>query len=772
MIVRVIVDSKNQQCNKPFDYIVPPNFEDFIQVGSRVFVPFGSQKLAGFIIEVIEKTDYNKPLKPIIDLIDYEPVLSEELIELGKQMAAHYYSFLIEVYKMMLPKAMKTKYSKTVYFSNMEVLSEELKTELKGNNFASLERLEPFIKEIAKQRKLGNAIIDVAFEATCKPKYEKYVCLQDGTLAKTVKQKEIIKYLEESNGNAPIKFLVDDMGYSRSIITTLIKNGSLQIKEQEVYRDVDFIKAPNKVVTLNNYQKDAVEKISLDSFNIYLLFGVCGSGKTEIYLELIEKVIKRKTALMLVPEISLTPQIVSRFKSRFGSEVAILHSQLSDGKRYDEWRRIKRGEAKIVIGPRSALLAPISNLGIIIMDEEQESSYVQDTNPKYDAHMGAQFRAKYNNIPLILGSATPSISSYYRALNGEIRLIEIPVRANGKPIANSTIVDMRQELKNGNRSVLSMHLQEALASTLANNEQAVLLINRRGYSTFVMCRSCGEEIKCPHCDVTLTYHKSNNTLMCHYCGYQIPSLRTCPKCKSPYIRYVGDGTQKAEEEIKRLFPEARVLRMDSDTTRRQGSYEEIISSFQKHEADVLLGTQVVAKGLDFPLVSLVGVLNADLGMKLPFYNAYEKTYDILEQASGRAGRKDIDGKVIVQTYSPENDIIKASATHSYKDFYKNEIARRSLANNPPFSTMIMLTISAKSSIDASNEALKISDIVKQRVACQILGPTKAFINKIRDRYYYQIILKLHQDADESETLDFLNQYYQNYKDIYLSITRM
>ena len=772
MVIGVIVDIKNRQVNREFDYHVTSSLESFIQVGERVFIPFGSQRLIGFIVGIKEDTD--RKLKDIIELIDYEPVLSSELIELGKQMGEHYFSFLIDIYLQMVPQALKTKYPKMVKFINKDNISLLLRDKLNERDEVSLDELSDFKDELSKLKNKKDIIIYNLFKENSKPKTEKYIKLLDSEKAKTLKQKEIVNFLKETKSELKLKYLISDMEYSKGVIDTLYKNGAVDIYELEQYREIEFMASDYEKKVLNSYQKNAYEEITKDEgFSEYLIHGVCGSGKTEVYLALIEYYLSlSKQAIMLVPEISLTPQIVSRFKARFGDKVAIFHSRLSNGERFDEWRRIRRKEASIVVGARSALFVPMDNIGIIIMDEEQESSYIQDSNPKYSAHFVAKKRAMYHNAKLVYGSATPSVKTYYNALNSNIKLLEIPQRANGQKPLNATVVDMREELKSGNRSVLSRSLKEELKKTLSRGEQAILLINRRGYSTFVMCRSCGEEIKCPHCDVTLTYHKYNNSLVCHYCGYQTPSPTRCPKCDSSYIRFVGDGTQKVEEELNKTFKEAKVLRMDSDTTKNKNGHEDIIESFLNHDADILLGTQVVAKGLDFPLVSLVGIVNADLGLKMPFYDAYEKTYNLIEQASGRAGRKDTLGKVIIQTYDPSNSVIKFAKEHNYKGFYLDELERRKLANTPPFMSLIEIIVSSDKEDKAFKEALNVTNMIKnQNQNAYVLGPVKYYIFKIKDRYNYLITLKLNYD-DEFKTLNYLNTYEQGLKDVYISITRM
>lgn len=772
MIASVVLDIKNNQLNQSYDYIIPVQYESVAKIGSRVFAPFGSRNLMGFIVDINDdtKSDYN--LKSIISVLDLEPVINLELIKLGSLLASEYFSFLIENYLMMIPKALKANYVKLVDFKNYDNSLNSVNLIKGPRAIAPLDDFKECLGLIKNLKQKGLIDIHTDFKEKNQKKYEKLVRLVDSSKSSSKKQEEIVKYLLEANCDTSYSMLVNDMGYSKSALSTLEANGAIEIVKRELYRSASFSSVADKQIVLNDEQAKAYEIIKESSgFNEFLLKGVCGSGKTEVYLNLIEDTIKAgKQAIMLVPEISLTPQMASRFKARFNDLVAIIHSQMSDGERYDEWRRIKDGKAKIVVGARSALFVPMSSIGLIIMDEEQSESYIQDNNPRYDSHFVAQKRAEYHQCPLIYGSATPSIKTNYFALNGKIKLLTLNKRANNKPLPISFIVDMRQELMSGNRSVLSRSLKENLIETLKRKEQAVLLINRRGYSTFVMCRSCGEEIKCPHCDVSMTYHKNQERLVCHYCGYKALVPTRCPKCGSPYIKYVGDGTQKLEEELNKTLPEARVIRMDSDTTSKKNSHDEIITKFSNHEADILLGTQVVAKGLDFPLVSLVGIVNADLGLKMPFYDAYEKTYDLLEQASGRAGRKGTDGKVIIQTYNPDNIVIKAAQAHNYDLFYEEELKLRRISQTPPFKNLIEIIVSSPDQQEAYKEIHNLRNLIFSQTKAIVLGPVSHYIFKIKDRYQYELTIKL-SDEDMS-ILSLINQRFQKNKKAYISIKRM
>lgn len=772
MIASVVLDIKNNQLNQSYDYFVPTQYQSIIKVGSRVFVPFGKRNLMGFVVSLNDEEESLYSLKSIISLLDFEPVINDELIKLGTLLSSEYFSFLIENYLMMIPASLKANYVKLVDFKNYDNSLNSINL-IKGNrDIVPLDEFKDVLSEIKKLKQKGLVEIYTDLKEKNHKKYQKLVRLKDALKVTSKKQDEIIKYLEEANCDCDYNMLINDMGYSKSALQTLVNNGAIEIILNEVYRSASLNKVPDKKIILNDEQLRAYNVIKESKgFNEFLLKGVCGSGKTEVYLNLIEDTIKNgKDAIMLVPEISLTPQMASRFRARFNDLVAIMHSQMSEGERYDEWRRIKEGKAKIVVGARSALFVPMDNIGLIIMDEEQSESYIQDNNPRYDAHFVAKERAKYHNCPLIYGSATPSVKTNYRALNGDIKLLTLNKRANNKPLPISFIVDMRHELMSGNRSVLSRSLKQNLIETLNRKEQAVLLINRRGYSTFVMCRSCGEEIKCPHCDISLTYHKNQERLVCHYCGYKEVIPTVCPKCGSPYIKYVGDGTQKLEEELNKNLPEARVIRMDSDTTTKKNSHDEIITKFSNHEADILIGTQVVAKGLDFPLVSLVGIVNADLGLKMPFYDAYEKTYDLLEQASGRAGRAGTDGKVIIQTYNPDNIVIKASQSHNYDLFYEAELKTRRITETPPFKNLIQIIISSEDKEEAYKEIYEVKRLITLQTTAKVLGPVNYYIFKVKDKYQYELTIKL--DDEDMSILSLINQRFQKNRKVFISIKRM
>ena len=528
------------------------------------------------------------------------------------------------------------------------------------------------------------------------------------------------------------------------------EKGWLKIEEREVYRD------PFKTVgsrasaplDLTPDQKKAVAAIDNDILEekneTFLLQGVTGSGKTEVYLQTIAQAINEgKTALMLVPEISLTPQMVSRVRSRFGEKVAVLHSGLSDGEKYDEWRRIKRQEAKVVVGVRSAVFAPLDNIGLIIMDEEHETSYKQEEMPRYSTRDVAIWRAKWHHCPVVLGSATPSLESRARAQKGVYRWLRLPKRINGKKLPAVQLIDMRQKYKEAPEPDFSLEMVEEIKKRIERQEQVVLMLNRRGFSSFVMCRECGYVLKCPNCDISLTLHMASHKMKCHYCGHEERIPYYCPNCGSKKIRYYGTGTEKVQQELSRLLPDARVIRMDIDTTRRKGAHRRLLQRFGNHEADILLGTQMIAKGLDFPNVTLVGVLNADTSLSLPNYRSSERTFQLLTQVSGRAGRAEKPGEVLIQTFNPQHYAIQCASRQDYERFFAIEMNVRHQLNYPPYYFTIRITVSAKTEEAAAKEIYRINQELKGVLSdsARIVGPSPQAILKIKKRYYYQLVVK-------------------------------
>lgn len=772
----IILDITNSQLNKTFEYKIPASLDNVLEVGHRVKVPFGRKKLLGFVVNIKnESTIDTTKIKEIDELLDIKPVLNEEFIDLAKYLSNKYYSFMISNLKNMIPEALRVKYQNKAHVINRNLLDDDIK-ELFKNDLYLIKVNDPYLSKIKKNVNNGALELLADFSNKGSEKEVSMVRLIDENITyKSSKASELINYLKELNEDVELSLLTVDMGFSRSVIDTLYKHQNIDIYKDSVYREPKILELKDKKVNLNESQEEAYLSIKkyFNTFKTTLIHGVTGSGKTEIYLKLIEDVINEgKEAIMLVPEISLTPQMNARFKARFKDKVAVLHSRLSMGEKYDEWRRILNGSAKICIGARSAIFAPFKNLGIIIVDESHEKSYIQDTNPKYDAIDVAKYRAEYHNIPLILGSATPRVDTYYRAINGEYELINLSKRANNKSLPPTKIIDMRQEIKSGNKSIFSSDLKEALIKRYEKGEQSILFLNKRGFSSFVMCRGCGYTINCPNCSTSLTYHKNSLRLKCHYCGYEMIPPKVCPKCGSSYIRYVGGGTEKIVEEVEKILPGVKVIRVDTDTTRKKGSFESMFDSFRKEEADVMVGTQIVAKGLDFAKVTLVGVINADLSLKLPFYDSQEITYDLLEQVSGRAGRAELSGEVIIQTYNPDNFVIKCAKNHDYKSFYDLEIKERKMTNNPPFSTRVEIKVSSKIQNNAFIEANKIIKLIKSKTKeSKIFGPSEDFMFKLNEEFRYLITIMFHTD-EVSEILRELNNMYQDSKNIKIDIKRM
>ena len=698
MLVSVLIEIKALN-EKTFTYSVPTNLIPKAKLGVRVSVPFGSRSLNGLIIGYEEYSEYET--KDIIDVLDEEPILNEELIELGKIMSERYICSLMSCYQCMLPSALK--------FNKKDI----------------------------------------------KIKYEKYI--------------EKINDLENpSKGELNILNLFNNsklVKYSdiknKEILKRLIDKNILRVVTKEKYRySSSYEKKDLNVLT--DSQEKAYESILNCKNMVCLLRGVTGSGKTEIYMHLIKNVLSAgKTAIVLVPEISLTTQLIDRFKSIFNDDIAVLHSSLSDSERYDEWRKIKESKVSLVIGTRSAIFAPLKNIGLIIIDEEHEDTYKQENNPRYKASDIALERAKYNNAKVILGSATPSLESYAIASVGKYDLVELLDRVNNKKMPTVSVVDMKDEMKKGN-SVLSKEASDLIIDRLNKKEQIMILINRRGYSNYIICNECGNVVKCPNCDISLTYHKTNSTLRCHYCGYGTSKPNNCPKCNSKYLMLKGIGTEKIEELIKDKF-NARVVRMDRDSTSNKGAHEKIIKEFNDYKYDILIGTQMISKGLDFENVTLVIVLNGDSSLNIPDYRSAERTFNMLTQVSGRAGRKNKEGISIVQTYNPNHYSIEFAKKHDYKSFYNHELKIRKKLNYPPFCHIVALRIITEDYECGNSEIEKISKYLKNNLNDKytILGPSVSL--KINNTYKFQLIIKYKEKELLYEVLNKVNKNIKNKK---------
>lgn len=713
MVAEVIINSSVKNLNKTFDYNIPDELD--IHIGSRVFIPFGNKKSLeeGIVIGTKEKSPYK--IKSIASL--QEEQIKDEYIELAKWIADRYFCNISDSLRLMLPP---------------------------GRTSKSVEnRISP---------KVINCISLVKKPNEIKQDIEK-------GLFRSQKQKSVLEFLIENN-NSTVQDIELFTDAGSAVVNALVKKGYLKKKPKIVERNPFLHKISDRTTNLklNDEQKLAFDSVKKEG--TYLLYGVTGSGKTEVYLQLIQKNLEQgKTSIMLIPEISLTPQTVDRFIARFGDEqIAVLHSKLSTGERYDAWNKIREGRAKIIIGARSAIFAPAVNLGLIIIDEEHDESYQSEKSPRYDALEVADFLAKKFNIPLILGSATPNMKSYYKTQIGEIKKLTLSKRANESSLPDVEIIDLRNELANGNKSMISNRLQEEIDNNLKLKKQTILFLNRRGFSTFVMCRDCGNTIKCNRCNITLTYHKDEQKLKCHYCGHEEKIAKECPKCHSRNIRYFGAGTQRLEEEVKELFPVATTIRMDVDTVSKKNSHEEIINKFKKESIDILIGTQMVVKGHHFPDVTLVGVISADSNLNIGDYRASEKTFQTLTQVAGRAGREGNKGKVIVQTYNPENYAIEFSKIQDYDLFYNIEIQIRKQLKYPPFCDIIVIALSSKDEKELEIISKQLHTYLKKRVINEKFGlllysPVPSPINKIKDRYRARMIIKCKYDNRIHNLLD-------------------
>ena len=773
-VAKVIVDVPTMQTDQPFTYLVPENLNEQLAVGMRVEVPFGNgnRHVQGFVLAiepmaatVLDET--NVQLKELVAVLDLKPVLNTEMLALADYMKEKTFAFKITCLQTMLPSVMRADYQKYIY------LTDELSEELQDQLFYGLEEISwdqaqergilPQLMALRKQQK-----VDIRYEVTTRNKVKMVRFIQAAKefeqleeirlgLRKGAKKKEQLLYYLQRLGTEKVTAVKEmkELGFSTALLNEAAKNGWLTFIEKEAYRDPFANQTFEKTtaLSLNAEQQVAVETIlqsvQEQQSQTYLLEGITGSGKTEVYLQVIAEVLNQgKTAIMLVPEISLTPQMVQRFKSRFGEHVAVMHSGLSQGEKYDEWRKIEREEAEVVVGARSAIFAPIENIGVIIIDEEHEASYKQEETPRYHARDLAIWRSEYHHCPVVLGSATPSLESRARAQKNVYQRLRLTQRANqAATLPTIDVVDMRQEVENGNVSSFSMSLQEKLQERLEKNEQSVLLLNRRGYSSFVMCRDCGYVLPCPNCDISLTLHMDSKTMKCHYCGHEERIPYRCPNCGQDKIRYYGTGTQKVEEELQTLLPDSRILRMDVDTTRRKGAHEKILRTFGEGQADILLGTQMIAKGLDFPNVTLVGVLNADTALNLPDFRSSERTFQLLTQVSGRAGRAEKPGEVIIQSFNPEHYAIQLAKAQDYEDFYTKEMYIRHRGDYPPYYFTVQITASHPEENEAAKQMFQIATKLKQGLSPQaiLLGPTPNAIMRVNNRYFYQVIIKYKQE---------------------------
>ena len=720
LYAEVIINSDAIEIDRPFTYKVKEELLDIIEIGHRVKVPFGvkNKPTEAFVLGLkCEGIENVKKIKYISSILDDIPILTRDDLKLVDFLRENYLCKYIDAIRTIIPsglsKGIKNK-KKTVIVFNKEL---------------------------------------------------------DGKLKDKDNYVKIVNLIKEKDGELTKSEIINDYSLSSYSLNKLIENCYLLTEDRVVYRynTRSYIEESKNV--LNDEQKNAFNKILNSDKKGFLLKGVTGSGKTEVYMNLVGETLKEgKSAIVLVPEISLTPQMIERFKGRFGKNVALFHSKLSQGERFDEWYRIKKGEARLVVGARSAIFLPLDNLGIIIIDEEHENTYKSEQNPKYLTKEVAKFLSEIKGCKYILGSATPSIETYYEALNGKLELVEIKNRVSNRPLPQMEIVDMREELKSRNLSLLSRSLYNEMKETLERKEQIILFLNRRGFSSFVSCRSCGYVFKCPECDLSMTYHK-NGYLICHYCGRAQREQKVCPECGSKYVKFFGAGTQRVEEEVKKYFPKARVMRMDVDTTRNKDSHENIYNAFKSGEGDVLIGTQMVSKGLDFKNVTLVGVLAADISLNIPDYRSSERTYQIITQVAGRAGRGEKKGKVVIQTYTPNSLSLQYAIENNYNDLYNEEIKVRKIMNYPPFSTIFLINSISKDERKLKEFMNKVGESLRKlldsRENIQILGPVPCIITKLKDNYRWQIIIK--GNLDNKLKLKIKDILYELNKSVYNEI---
>ena len=770
-IAKIIVDVPLMQTDQPYSYRIPEEFMGMLEVGMRVHVPFGkgNRLIQGIVLGLETQSDEeeaNQDLKDIAEVLDFSPVLTQEQLWLAEELRKSVFSYKISILKAMLPGFLNSSYDKILY--PLEGLSQEDRERLFGSEdslaFSSLD----ISKQAEMMRLTRKGLLGLEYQAIDQKKvktqswYEvdvtKLEKIEISTRAK--KKLELRDYLLSHPESASLASLLEF--YSREQVNFFVEQGAVTIVQKEVQRSAAYFEGieASQPLELNPEQRQARDAVisAIGSHQPpFLLQGITGSGKTEVYLQIIQGALnKGKTAILLVPEISLTPQMTERFIARFGEKVAILHSGLSNGEKYDEWRKVERGDAQVVVGARSAIFAPLKNLGVMIIDEEHEATYKQDSNPRYHAREVAILRAQYNQAALVLGSATPSLESRARAGKGVYQHLRLTQRANPlATIPEVQVIDFRDYIGQNETSNFTPPLLEAIQDRLAKKEQVVLMLNRRGYSSFVMCRECGTVDTCPNCDISLTLHMDTKTMNCHYCGFSKDIPQICPNCKSHSIRYYGTGTQKAYDELAEVFPQARILRMDVDTTRKKGSHQALLDQFGRGEADILLGTQMIAKGLDFPNVTLVGVLNADTALNLPDFRSSERTFQLLTQVAGRAGRAEKAGQVLIQSYNPQHYAIRFAKDQDYEGFYAYEMGIRRQLGYPPYYFTIGITLSHKKEEEVVKRAYEVMNILRSGLSetSNILGPTPKPIARTHNLYHYQILIKYRLEDELGPTLN-------------------
>lgn len=769
----VIVEVKSAQVDRPFHYSVPAGWEDRVHVGTRVLVSFGLRKIEGYIVGFSPTTEAAKT-KPLLEVLDDEPPLTEDLVELASWLSERYLSTKAAAVQALLPSGMRAKATTFLRFKQ-DLSASFLPGSVELDIWQAVQEdphttKETWLREHPEWRPVirywvENGVLEelhgikhgiqakTMTYLTCPLDEEGLHAALDELSVRATKQREVLQHLYE-HGDALMKDVLAETGASTSTLKPLLEKGYVCKEEREVLRDPYGIKhvSPEQARVLTPMQQGAYDQIraAVDSGSphTFLLQGVTGSGKTEVYLQAIASCVEQgKQAIMLVPEIALTPQMVDQFKRRFGDEVAVMHSRLSAGEKFDEWRRIRHGEVTIVVGARSAIFAPFEKIGLMIIDEEHENSYKQDDHPKYLSREVAMYRARQHGATVVLGSATPALETRWWAHQGYVTRIEMPERVRGQKLPTVRVIDMRQELQDGNHSMFSNALKKGMEERLERGEQIILFLNRRGFATFVLCRSCGFVARCKECEIPLTYHKARGLeqLRCHYCGYAERMPHKCPDCQGDHVRHFGTGTQRVEEELGRVFPEAKVIRMDVDTTNTKGAHAELLQRFREGQAQILLGTQMIAKGLDFPNVTLVGVISAETSLYLPDFRAAERTFQLLTQVSGRAGRHELPGEVVVQSYNPQHYAIQFAKKQEYENFFEHEIRVRYGMSNPPFMELTAFT----SVNEDEDKALYIARRVEERLRhlllgredIIILGTSPAPLSRLQGKYRFNIVMK-------------------------------
>lgn len=719
LYAEVIINSEALEIDRPFTYKVPEEFNNEIKIGQIVKVPFGkgNKTSEGFILNLKNDDNIKFKTKNIAAILVKDPVIDEDDINLIEFLREKTLCKYIDAFRLLIPvgimKGAKAKKKKVIV--------------LKNEDLSNIKNPDGY--------------------------------------------KKIVEFFKTNSGKYTKSELINEHSISQYKLNKLIENEVLSIEEESVFRYNDRVYNKDSAKTLTIEQENIIREYINSDDKMFLLKGVTGSGKTEVYMKLVERVLlEGKSAIILVPEIALTPQMIERFKGRFGVNVALFHSKLSDGERFDEWFRVKEGKSKVIVGARSAIFLPAKNLGLIIIDEEHENTYKSEQNPKYQTKEVAEYLSELKGCKVILGSATPSIETYYRALTGEMKLLELNSRVDNKAMPPMKVIDMRNELKGGNKSLFSRELFIAIQERLKRKEQIILFLNRRGFSTFVSCRSCGYVFKCDECDISMTYHK-NGLLICHYCGKTKREPRECPKCHSKYVKFFGAGTQRVEEEVKKYFNNAGILRMDVDTTRDKHSYERIYNTFKNGEADILIGTQMISKGLDFKNVTLVGILAADMSINIPDYRAAERTFQIITQVAGRAGRGDKQGEVLIQTYTPQHYSLQYAVNYDYEGFYEKEFTVRAMMKYPPFGKLLLINGTSKKEELLKNFMHKITMMIKPLVEncldIEILGPIPCMISKLKENYRWQIVIKGEFDSYFSKNIKEI--LYDENKNVYNDI---